>query len=79
MPVVALSTTLPPAQKLVAPPAVMAAVGVVDVPTHWQFAFQRSLVVQALPSLQAVPGRAVPPATPAQSICWAQLPLVLYL
>ena len=34
---------------------------------HWQFAFQVSLPVFALLSLQEVPGNAVPFATPKQS------------
>ncbi len=33
-------------------------------------ALQTSLVVQALPSLQGVPGRALPPMAPRQSIGW---------
>ena len=37
-------------------------------PTHWHEAFHVSFTVQALPSLQAVPGAAGPLGTPRQSV-----------
>ena len=41
---------------------------VTGVPAHWQFALHTSLIVFALPSLQEVPGKALPPGVPWQSI-----------